>query len=100
MAISRNQLLVGGGIVGVLTILYFLSRKEKNSKLMGANELKQQANDELVLGGVRPIPPMVIREEDKLTAKITPETRLQDYSTTDNLQMAVSDGNMNTLGVH
>lgn len=99
MAISRNQLLVGGGIVGVLTILYFLSRK-KNSKLMAANELKQQANDELVLGGVRPIPMKVVREEDKLTAKITPETRLQDYSTTDNLQMGVSDGNMDTLRVH
>lgn len=28
MAISRNQVLIGGGVVGVLAILYFLSREK------------------------------------------------------------------------
>ncbi len=61
MAISRNQILVGGGIVGVLAILYFANKNKKEG---------------IVTGGVKPPKDSEPANEDTKEDK----PRLQDGS--------------------
>lgn len=57
MAISRNQVLIGGGVVGVLAILYFLSREKTGGMKPPKTDNGVDESDDSIpkgTGGVKP----------------------------------------------